>query len=449
MNHDLKESLLEPRSHSESKPILHFHPGWVILGVAAAGVYMSAPGQSFSVAAFVDPMLADLGMSRSQYSGAYLIATLIGGLTLPWIGRLLDAHGARHMLPTVALLLGLACLWMSTVRHLVALYIGFSLIRCLGQGCLTLISTWIVGEWFERRRGLAMGLVGAGGTFSVMTIPQINDFLIAYVGWRYAWIILAVAVWFVLILPGILLVRNRPEDLGLLPDGRWPSDSEPTEAYQINKVAQTESWTTRDACSTATFWKLMTVVCTCSLIGTGLMFHQVSLLGEQGVSRIDALRLLGLNAAIATVVSIIAGFLSDRIQARYLLVGSMLFLTTALILLMVMPSPIWAIAYSALLGMQGGIIRSTGMFVWIDYYGRMFQGAIRGVVTSIIVIAAALGPLPLALSKDHFGNYKPALGGFLLLPVLSTVCVLSASKPIRKIRAHPPSTSGLDTDTNG
>ncbi|MBT4868384.1 MAG: hypothetical protein HON53_25020, partial [Planctomycetaceae bacterium] len=92
-----------------------FHPGWVILGMSAVIVFMSAPGQSYSVAAFIDPMLTELGMLRTQYSLAYLVATVLGGLTLPMMGRMLDSVGARKMLPVVALLLAMACLWMGSI----------------------------------------------------------------------------------------------------------------------------------------------------------------------------------------------------------------------------------------------------------------------------------------------------------------------------------------------
>ena len=120
-----------------------FHPGWVILGMSAVIVFMSAPGQSYSVAAFIDPMLTELGMLRTQFSLAYLVATVLGGLTLPMMGRMLDSVGARKMLPVVALLLAMACLWMGSIHHVAALYLGFAMIRCLGQGTLTLISSWI------------------------------------------------------------------------------------------------------------------------------------------------------------------------------------------------------------------------------------------------------------------------------------------------------------------
>ncbi len=438
------ESFLQLQPSSASKSTVRFHPGWIILGVAAAGIFMSAPGQSYSVAVFIDPMLADLGLLRTEYSTAYLVATLLGGLMLPWMGRLIDTHGARRTLPIVALLLGVACLWMGTIRHVAALYFGFSMIRCLGQGSLTLISTWLVGEWFERRRGLAMGLVGLGGTLSVMSFPQINDQLILHFGWRNAWMILAVAVWIVLVVPGIVLVRDRPEDLGLLPDGDSPSDLRQRRTDRVALEfergplpAVRESWTVGEACRTPTFWRLLAVVSTCSMIGTGLVFHQVSLLGEQGVARTDALRLLAFQAVVGTVTSVVAGYLTDRLQARYLLAASMLFLTLALALLLVMPSPAFAVAYSCLLGLQGGIIRSTGTAVWINYYGRLYQGAVRGFAMSIMVIAAAFGPLPLALAKDHFGDYKFALGCFLILPMIAAISVRSASPPVKTDNLNP------------
>ena len=213
-------------------PAVRWHPGWVILGIASVGVFMSAPGQSYSVAAFIDPMLVELHLNRTEYSAAYLVATLLGGLTLPWVGRKVDQFGARKMLPIVAVLLGLACVWMGNIQHIVGLYIGFSMIRCLGQGSLTLISTWLIGEWFEHRRGLATGIVGLGGALSVMFFPRFNNLLIGQFGWRNAWMILAATVWVVLVFPGILFIRNRPEDIGLLPDWKKPGDKNPPSEQQ-------------------------------------------------------------------------------------------------------------------------------------------------------------------------------------------------------------------------
>jgi MFS family permease len=446
--------LSDPPTISTASPTLvtaattkpRFYPGWIMLGIAAAVQFMSAPGQSYSVAAFIDPMLNDLGFLRTEYATAYLIATLVSGITLPFMGRLLDAYGARILLPSVAVLLGLACLWMSRVDHLIGLVIGFSFVRCLGQGTLSLVSTWIVGEWFHNKRGIATGLVGLGGTFSVMSIPQVNDMLIQSVGWRNTWLLLAVAVWVVLVIPGAFFLRNRPEDIGLLPDGQLPEDEEETDylvdSYASNTaveettkktsnlIAPTEdSWTVGQAMRCLTFWKLNAVVCTSALVGTGLIFHQVSLLAEHGVNRTEALGLIGIQAVVGTFSSLLFGYLTDRYQSRYLMAFAMLFFFMAVCLLIVMPIPAMAILYSGLLGLHGGIIRSTGTVVWINYYGRLHQGAVRGAAFSIMIFASALGPVPLALAKDYFGGYNQVLMVFAVLPIITGCWVLTAKPP--------------------
>ena len=120
-----------------------FFPGWTMVGIAAAAQFMSAPGQSYSVAVFKEPMRASLGISETNYSLAYAFATIVSGALLPFVGRLVDRHGARRVLPTIAFLLGLACLGMSFVSGLGSLYLGFSFVRALGQGALSLVAAWL------------------------------------------------------------------------------------------------------------------------------------------------------------------------------------------------------------------------------------------------------------------------------------------------------------------
>jgi len=434
------------------------HPGWIMLLIAAGAVFMSAPGQSFSVAAFVDPMLADLKLDRTNYSVAYMVATLIGGFALPLVGRIVDRRGARIVLPIVTLGLGLACGWMSQVKGLIGLYTGFTMIRCLGQGSLTLIGNWIIGEWFRARRGLAAGVCAVGGTLSVFIVPQVNNALIDSFGWRNTWIALGVMVCVALILPAIIFLRDRPEALGLLPDGQFPPEPKPSPsaaqacaagAIDDDGVSEDDaesslpglssaaevvhdderSFTVKQALRFSAFWKISSVIATVSLVGTGLMFHQVSILADSGVSRSMALTALGIQAGAATVSALLAGFLIDHLPARFVLAFSMLFEILALLLLLCLPGPKWVFVYSALLGLHGGIIRSAGSMVWINYFGRQFQGSIQGVSMSIMVLAAALGPLPLAMCKDITGDYTVALWALLILPTCAGIAVLSALPP--------------------
>ncbi|MCH2203471.1 MAG: hypothetical protein MK102_16010, partial [Fuerstiella sp.] len=122
-----------------------YFPGWTMLGFAAAGQFMSAPGQSHSVAALKDPMRATLKISETDFSLAYGFATLVGAALLPLFGKLIDRFGARMMLPLVATGLGAACFQMSRIQSLGGLFLGFSFVRTLGQGALVLVSVWLVG----------------------------------------------------------------------------------------------------------------------------------------------------------------------------------------------------------------------------------------------------------------------------------------------------------------
>lgn len=442
------ESTLLSRPVNHLKTIPRRHPGTVVLLIAALTVFMSAPGQSFSVSTFVDPMLDELKLGRTSYSSAYMVATLIGGFILPFVGRMLDRWGARMVLPMIAFGLAMACGWMSTLTTAMGLYIGFTLIRCLGQGSLTLIANWIVGEWFQQYRGRAAGLCGVGGTMSVLFIPQLNNYLINEFGWRNAWVILGVVVAVSLILPAMLFLRNRPEDLGLLPDWKHPSNTSGTSHEPVNSekidhaehlpetqvhraLVDANSFTAAEAIRCSAFWKVASVVATVSLVGTGLVFHQVSIVADLGVSRSDAISAMGVQAVAATVSTLLAGYLTDRMPVRFILAMSMLLEVIAILLLLNLPGPKWVFAYSAMLGLHGGIIRSAGSIVWINYFGRKHQGSIQGYSMSVMVLAAALGPLPLALCRDYLGNYEVGLYCFLALPTCAGIAVLTAIPPVK------------------
>jgi MFS family permease len=477
-SHEAESHSQQFASKAESTRHYRWFPGWTMLGISAAAQYMSAPGQSYSVAAFKDPMQDGLGVSETDYSLAYACATVVSACLLPFVGRLVDRYGARIVLPVIATGLGCGCWMMSRVDSLPTLYLGFGIVRSLGQGALSLVSVWIVGEWFERRRGIATAMAGLGGGLSVMSIPLINNWLIQNYGWQTAWQGLACGAWVLLILPGIFILRDRPEDLGLHPDGLTPDsndDIEPTEiagtsegrnapvgavttmhrtsADESGSVRQTsagvdsiseivsasgpqitsyeDSWTVHEVLRNATFWKLLCVPATSGLVGTGLVMHQVKLLERHGLDRTESLLMMTLQAGFATLLQFPVGWLTDRVPSRYILAAAMLVLSTATLLMINMPFMWLAGVYALLLGLHGSVMRSTATVVWVNYYGRAHQGAVRGVAWSAMILASAIGPLPLAISNDIYGSYEPALIAFLALPIFAAAAVWTAHPPRR------------------
>jgi MFS family permease len=170
------------------------------------------------------------------------------------------------------------------------------------------------------------------------------------------------------------------------------------------------------------------------MIATGLVFHQETLLAERGISKDLAMWLISFQAATATLAAFVAGPLTDRLPTEKLMAGAMLLLGCASGVLLLMPYWSFVFGFAILNGLHGSILRTAGTVVWVNYYGRKNQGVIRGVAFSMMILAAAIGPLPLAVSKDRLGSYSLALLAFAIIPLLSMLLVLTAKRPTRALK---------------
>ena len=162
--------------------------GWVMLGVGGLAFFASGPGQSHIFSVYVSPISDDLGISRTSVSSAYALATLVAAFGLPYVGRLIDRIGVRRVALGVAVLFGLAAIGFGRVAGLVSLALGFAALRFLGQGSLALSSSYLVSQWFSRRRGFALSLMSLGFSASMAVHPPLGQWLIDTVGWREAWV---------------------------------------------------------------------------------------------------------------------------------------------------------------------------------------------------------------------------------------------------------------------
>jgi len=424
-----------PRDTVESD----IHRGWWILSVAFTAIFMSAPGQSHSIGTFRSMMILGMeSVNDTQFSTAYLVATLVSGFALPFLGPLIDRFGARVLLPLTSMLLAASCILMSYVEHLPLLYLSLGMLRLFGQGLMCLLATWLVGEWFQEKRGLVMGLMGVGGALSVMTFPLLNRYFILNYDWQTAWLVLAAILLVTFVIPPWLAVRNRPEEEGLFPDWKYhPPEKYPTHATKYSPHITREMWTRSEALRNPTFWKLVMCITCTSLVGTGVIFYADRVLEPVGMSGNKPYYVLALQALLATITCIVAGYLTSKIQARYLLATAMFLLAAAMALLVTMSSPWMVLPFAIMGGVHGGIIRTVGSVVWVNYYGREHQGAVAGAAVSVAVAGSALGPLPLAISEDMFGTLEPALILFMCLPIIAGIVVLSAAPPKRTNMESP------------
>ncbi len=388
--------------------------GWAVVVAATLATFCSGPGQSFVFSIFVDPILADTGISRVYLSTLYAFGTGVSAAMVVLVARLVDRFGSRLMLGAVALALGIACIAMSFATGPATLFLGFAALRALGQGSLPVTATVLTAQWFVRRRGRAMSIVVLGLAVSNAVLPPAVQSLVSSVGWREAYVALGVMVWVLLIPAALLIVRNRPEAVGLNPDG----DPEPA-AELTESLSGTDEGRRRVLLS-PNFWLLAVPLAAVPFVVTALVFHQISILGEHGLGPVAA-GIFAAFAAAAASSTLLSGFLTERLGPRKPLLLSQGLLLVALIILQFVSTPLTAVLYAVVLGAASGMQGVVAGVIWAHYYGRHSLGKIQGPATMVMISAAALAPLPLAAFRQFFGNYSLGLTFMVAIPILCAV----------------------------
>jgi len=406
----------------------------VILAVAAIASFVSAPGQTYTFAVFLDYFRDDLGLSSTLISTLYLIGSLTAAVMIVGIGRALDKLGGRVMLVLAGLLIGGGAMWMSQVSNAVELLIGFAILRTLGQGALSLIPTTLVSIWFARKRAKALALMALGGALASGIFPIMSNGLISIFDWRGAWIGIAIISWSLLILPSAIFVRRSPESVGLLPDGEKPLAAR---AKTGVRIVEEFAFTTKEAMRTRALWLLMFAASAQSMVGTGLMFHQISLFDQRGLSSATAAGVFGVIAPGLIIGQFVSGFLADRLPIRYLIAAAQLSITVLVLSVFLLSQPWHAFLYGTLFGLTMGFLMNSTTSIWPDYFGRKHLGSIRGVTQFSNMAAAAAGPLPLAIAFDATDSYNTGLVIFAIVPLLCGAAAIFAIKPKTPDRSPP------------
>ena len=407
--------------------------GWRIVLLAALALGMTGPGQTPGVSVFIDPMMETLGLTRSQVSTAYLFGTLAGAFVLPRLGRLIDERGTRVAMTLVASAFGVMLLAMSGVVGVVTLTLGFTGIRLFGQGALSLVATTSVAPWFNRRRGLAVGVLTAVGSALLSLIPLVSrGLLIPTFGWRTAWIVLGLAVWLIVVPIAVRGIIDRPRDVGQQPDGDAPLEA--SAAAAADSEAAAVSFTRAEAMRTPMFWAVAGGVTATGMIGTGLAFHQIDLLGEQGLTPVEAAANFVPQTVAALSVTLLVGTMVDRFSSRWVLAVSMAMLAGGMIMVPFVSPGLLAIVYGMIIGSAGSAARTLEAASFPKLFGLAHIGSIRGVVTALSVASTAFGPLALSLGRDVTGSYVQVLLLLLVVPIGVTVLGLIAKVPIRPAR---------------
>ena len=421
---------------------LPFYYGWVIAG---NGVALSLSTRTVMAVAtlsvFVVPMTQSMGWSVGMFSGAVSLGGLVAVFVSPVVGRWLDKYGAGVILGAGSFATGALAIGLAFVTHPVAFYFLYVPGRMIFSGPLEIGLPTAISNWFIRRRpvGLAVDAVAKGAGLAI--VPWAMQLIITGFDWRTAWVTLGVLSFALGVVPSLLLVARRPEDMGLEPD---PA---PARAESANRDAQAPqgsgnpgglaevNFTVGQALRTRAFWILAAFSGAGMMVQAGVSLHQVSHYINQGIDPRFAAISASTFALAQMPASLFWAALARRMPIRYLMTAASFVVALAAAGTVMSNWLLPEIISAAGVGFGVGGLHLLIRLVWADYYGRQNLGTIRGLTMSVQVGGQALGPVIAGFMFDHFDSYRIPFTFFAVAVFLAGIMALAAKPP----QAPPPS----------
>ena len=427
---------------AQRKPRI-FYGWWIVLVAFLSDLMQGATFYAFPV--FYKPMAESLGWSRTTVAIAPTLRTFIGAFISPAIGWLVDRRGPRAIMVIGAILMGISSMAMAGIGEVWQYMLVYGVLGSLAmitRGPLVTLVT--VSKWFIRKRGRAMAFVTIGVSLGGLVITPLATYLVGEYSWRVGWFFLGIATWVVLI-PSALVMRRQPEDMGLLPDGAEPAivrdlsagsfQAAPEEGRRAEDIE--EDWTLHQAFRSPTFWLIIMAFNLGSLSISSVMLHQFNYITDKGFSSTTAAGVVSMYAFLAIIAKLIYGFVSERVHIRYLVIFSMVGGGIAIAILNV-ATTWWALyIYAFVYGLTRGAYILVMPLAWANYFGRTFQGTIRGVATPFNVVTSAGGPLFGAWVYDNYGSYSLAFTFFSFTFLLGAFLMFLA-KPTKPPKLSSP-----------
>jgi MFS family permease len=416
---------------------LPFFYGWIIIAVTFVTMAIGVNARTaFSL--FFPPIIDEFGWERGVTAGAFSFGFLVSAAVSPLIGRMMDRFGPRAVMELGVGLMAAGLLLAPLTTRPWHLYLTIGVLVGAGSICLGYSGqSLFLPNWFNRRRGLAIGLAFAGVGLGSMTLLPWVQHMIEQTGWRTACTAMGVVV-LVVLAPINLLLRKRPEDLGLQPDGdAAPSASSAKPASNIVDAAWAGTdWTLRRALRTARFWWIAAGYFGGLYIWYAVQVHQTKYLLDIGFSPGAAVWALGVVSLLGIPGQILLGHLSDRVGREWIWSASCFGFAicfAALIALKFYPTLllVWVMVLAQ--GALGyGLTSIMGAVVAEIFQGKQY-GSIFGTVMLAALAGGAAGPWVTGLLHDVSGSYTLAFTIGIAVSGFSAFAIWMASPG--KIRA--------------
>ena len=401
-----------------------FYGYWIVL-VTFLCLFIFAGGGVYAFSLFVKPLEAHFGWGRGEIMIGFTLLFLIRGVTSPFVGKLVDRYGARKVISTGALTTGLGFLLLTQVSSLWHFYLGCSIIG-VGIAALGPIPTSaVVSQWFQKKRGLAIGLMSPGfGVGGFVVAPLVGSYLIPSFGWRAAYLALAILTWVLIIPLALLVIKAKPADMGLYPDG-----VKAPEMVTVTQVSPSDSGglTLKMALTTLPFWLISIRFSLGAFSQVGTLQSQVPYLQDIGFPMVTAATALGTVGLMSALGKFGFGWLCDRISPKYAGAIGLGLQAMGIIALMNVgptspPAMIWL--YAIMLGLGIGSWLPTMSMLTSTTFGLASYGTIFGMVNLTESIGAATGPLVAGYMYDITNTYHWAFTLFAALYAIAIPAIL-------------------------
>lgn len=390
---------------------LPFFYGWVVVAVTFISMGIGVNARTSFSLLFV-PIVDEFGWLRGLTAGAFSFGFVVSAFMGPLIGRLMDKTGPRTVMELGTVLMGAGLLLAPLTTQPWHLYLTIGVLVGIGSICLGYSGqSLFLPNWFVRKRGLAVGIAFAGvGIGSITLLPWMQT-QIEQVGWRNASWTLGLIVLAVLV-PINLLLRKRPEDIGLLPDGEKTAASASAQASNVvDPVWVATDWTLARALRTARFWWICLGYFAGLYVWYAVQIHQTKYLREIGFDATFAAWALGLVSLVGIPGQILLGHLSDRLGREAIWAISNLGFVIcylALIALQFQPSPLLLYVMVISQGFLGYGLTSVMGAVVLEIFQGKHYGSIFGTIMLAALAGGAAGPWLTGALYDWLGNYTLA-----------------------------------------
>ncbi|MBN1652436.1 MAG: MFS transporter [Deltaproteobacteria bacterium] len=402
-----------------------FYGWWIVL--ASSLICLLGYGTwLYGFGVFFKPMAAEFGWSRALVAGAYSLRSVEGGIAGPLVGWAVDKFGSRVVIQWGAVISGTGFALMYFVDSILGFYLVYAVWLSVGMSAMLYIpSDALIVRWFDRRLSFALAVVTAGVGMSGLICTPLLSWLLLRVGWRYAFITVGIVVW-VVVLPLSLLIKNRPEEVGLKPDGEVADGELENRARTAGKALRSTDrfpaeYTLTQALRSRLFWVLACAFGFALMSHAVVTVHTIPALTDVGISPQKAAFAFGMIIFVSIAGRLLFGYLGDLWDIRYLFVAAYCLQGAGILVLMNARDLASVSLFIALFGVGFGATVPLMPAIRRGYFGLKAFAKIQGFMTPIILFFSALGPIAAGYVFDVSGSYR---WGFLLVAITMFLAAL-------------------------